>query len=175
MQLRTIASGLTAAAALIAFSGVSPQMASAASHRVPIDNSGIDGEVLTGACAFPVEFKLVTSREYEVKTSTGTDGTVTSRVTGSLVVTATNLSNGKSMTLNVSGPSTAVVAADGSLTISAEGRTLFDFTEQPAGGAVTNGMFLTRGLVSVSGDATTGVVTSFSSKTAPTDVCSELS
>jgi hypothetical protein len=72
-------------------------------------------------CGFKIRVTFPVGREY-IKLLKATDGSMISLVTGSARFTYTNLSTGKAITENVSGPGKITTHADGSVTITAKGR-----------------------------------------------------
>jgi len=73
-----------------------------------------------GFCGFKIRVTIPVNKEYSkiLKTS---NGSMTTLFSGSLKVTLTNLSTGKAITENVSGPGKGTTHPDGSLTIAAKG------------------------------------------------------
>jgi hypothetical protein len=125
-------------------------------------------------CGFKMHVTFPVHKEY-AKLLKASDGSMITLVTGSLKFTFTNLSNGKAITENVSGPGKIITHADGSATVTAKGR---------------NGEFLTSaqakrfGLppVSVTAGALTTTVTAAGRETSVTlkghvlvNVCAALS
>jgi hypothetical protein len=82
----------------------------------PIPNSGVlpNPNPLTAGrfCAFAVEVAVVTNKEVESTTSLP-DGSTVIRVKGNLVLSFQNLSTGKTIQRNVSGPTTTTISPDG--------------------------------------------------------------
>src|SRR5262249_59306628 len=71
-------------------------------------------------CGFKIGVTFAVAKEY-AKLLKASDGSVITLVTGSLRSTYTNLSTGKAITENVSGPGKLTTHADGSATITAKG------------------------------------------------------
>jgi len=71
-------------------------------------------------CGFKIRVTFAVAKEY-AKLLKASDGSVITLVTGSLRSTYTNLSTGKAITENVSGPGKLTTHADGSATITAKG------------------------------------------------------
>jgi hypothetical protein len=147
----------------------------AMNHRVLIDNSGDNAVLPAGVFCpgFDVQLTLVRSKEYAVKQTTASDGTVTERVTGSLVVSLENLSTGTKLTENVSGPSTATTSPDGSLTLNGQGTTLYLFGPHSQANTGQPGIVITHGNVTVTFNAQ-GAAASFSATGNETNVCAQL-
>jgi hypothetical protein len=83
-------------------------------HRFFFASGPVD--IPADVCGFPMHFDVVTNKEYASLTVTA-DGTSIIKVTGSFVVTFTNSTTGKSITLNASGPGTFTFPANSSLQI----------------------------------------------------------
>jgi hypothetical protein len=64
-------------------------------------------------CAFAVQVAIVTNKEVE-NTTTLPDGSTVIKVKGNLVLSFQNLSTGKTIERNVSGPTTTTISPDGS-------------------------------------------------------------
>jgi hypothetical protein len=77
---------------------------------------------LQGFCAFDVGVTFPANKQYS-KLLKASDGSTTELITGSLKSTDTNLSTGKAVTENVSGPGKVTIHADGSITLAARGHT----------------------------------------------------
>jgi hypothetical protein len=77
---------------------------------------------LQGFCAFKVRVTTPVNKEYS-KLLKASDGSTTELFTGSFKGTDTNLSTGKAVTLNVSGPGKVTTHADGSITAALKGHT----------------------------------------------------
>ena len=71
-------------------------------------------------CGFKVRVTPVADKEY-AKLLKASDGSMTTLVTGTLTVSYTNLSTGKAITENVSGPGKVISHPDGSITVTAKG------------------------------------------------------
>lgn len=71
-------------------------------------------------CGFEIGLSFPVDREYSKILKAG-DGTMIILTTGSLTVVATNLSNGKSVTSNISGPGKMTTLPDGSVIGSTKG------------------------------------------------------
>jgi hypothetical protein len=125
-------------------------------------------------CGFKIHVTFPVAKEY-AKLLKASDGSMITLVTGSLRFTFTNLSTGKAITENVSGPGKVITNADGSATVTAKGR---------------NGEFLTPAqakqfglpIVSVTAGALTTTVAADGTETSVTlnghvlvDVCAALS
>jgi hypothetical protein len=72
-------------------------------------------------CGFRIRVTFPVNREF-TKLFKASDGSMITLVSGSLRFTFTNLSTGKAVTENVSGPGKIISHADGSATIAAKGR-----------------------------------------------------
>jgi hypothetical protein len=90
--------------------------------RVPLT---APNATLSGYCqGFNVSVEFTRYNQYIIRQSTAPDGTTTLRIAGNAKATVTNLSTGKSVSYNVSGPGTLVIHPDGSFTIDAAGPNL---------------------------------------------------
>jgi hypothetical protein len=177
-KVRRISFHISAAAILGVTFAVSIAAVAAAdpvnNHRFPVDNSFLNMTGVTGVCSFPINTRVVTSRQYVVKTSTASDGTVTSRITGSLVLAITNAATGATMTVNIGGPGTVVAHPDGSVTSLSQGHF---FTVNHRGTPAADGgpgFLITTGNTIATYNAF-GNITSLSVRGATTNVCSLLS
>jgi hypothetical protein len=83
----------------------------AAPARVPVDNQSF---TLPAApfCGFAVNVTVLSDNEQQTTTQLA-DGTTVTRVTGTLVESYTNTDTNKTVTRNVSGPTTTTTSADG--------------------------------------------------------------
>jgi hypothetical protein len=73
-------------------------------------------------CGFKVRVTPIADKEY-AKLLKASDGSMTTLVTGTLKVSFTNLSTGKAITENVSGPGKVINHPDGSVTVRSKGHT----------------------------------------------------
>jgi hypothetical protein len=105
-------------------------------------------------CPFPVAVDGTFQNETATSLANGT-----LLITGASFERITNMTTGKSIVLNASGP-LKITFGDTSLTARAEGRTLFSFFAGDVGPAVP-GLVLTTGLVIITQDFATGRITSF--------------
>lgn len=69
--------------------------------------------VVSGSCTFDVDVKVIRNDEFTTSFFDASGNLVRQLTTGALVVSLTNLSNGHSVTVNISGPSTATFNGDG--------------------------------------------------------------
>jgi hypothetical protein len=121
MFSRTIRAAFAAVlTSLAALASAAP--AGAAGPRVPLT---APNATLTGYCkGFDVSVEFTIYNQYIIRQSTASDGTTTYQIAGTAKATVTNLSTGKSVSYNVSGPGTLVIYPDGSFTIDAAGPNL---------------------------------------------------
>ena len=145
--------------------------ANAAGHRAAAGNQPFD--LSADYCGFPVHFQPVKAKEYYVKDSVADDGTETLRVTGKLVATLTNRSNGRSITVKISGPGTFRFAPDGSESMDVQGRVLLWLTPSEQAIAGLPGLSVTDGHVAAFWSS--AGLEQFSLSGTATDVCAELS
>jgi hypothetical protein len=144
--------------------------AGAASKRVPVANPDFTSSAF---CSFPVSFHATVNNEYETVTPQP-DGSTLIKIEGSLFATLTNGHTGKSITVNIGGPGTITVNADGSSSSAFRGRSLFFFAAAPQATFGVPGMLLTSGLVNFTQDSS-GNFTSFAPNGNSTDECAALS
>jgi hypothetical protein len=126
-----------------------------------------------GVCNFPVYVAFPVNKEYGTTTMTA-DGSTVIKVTGSLVVTATNTTRGTTITLNVSGPGTNIFTPDGKLKFDSRGLTLFFVTNGPQFG-LPSGLVQTSGLLAGTLDLGSSAIISLTSRPhVLLDVCAAL-
>ena len=128
-----------------------------------------------GYCPFDVTYTTLVSNQYSTFT-TEPDGSTVVKTTGSLFMLYTNDSTGKSITVNLSGPGTAVVPASGTvITADSSGLAGFSFTNATAFGFPSN-LVVTTGLLEFAFDYSNQTIVSMTR--APhvlLDVCAALS
>ena len=142
-------------------------------HRVFLPSAPIDFP--SAFCGFPVHEEATVNKEYG-KVSTAPDGSTIIVLTGSLVATFTNTQTGKSIAVNVSGPGTQTVSADGA-TLTSDGRGLSGVfgTNLTLFGFPSN-IVVTSGPINWTLDLTTFTVTSVTGHPhVLVDVCAALS
>lgn len=125
------------------------------------------------ACTFPLRVSSSAGlvREHQFVDRSGADRSIT--VTTGIAYTNTNLSNGKSLTIDARGSVLRTTVKDGIATVTATGQTgiiLFP-TDVPAGPSTT----VYRGRLVFTIDLATGVFTIVSSTGTSLDVCAALS
>lgn len=157
--MKTLALLATAAIALIA-----PTLAFA---DQPIRQPApIPEGVLQGICAFPVGLHIVAQDQYAITFANGEQ-----LVTGLLFVQLTNLDNGSSIEINISGPAHITTTSDGSMTVLLLGRSAF-FDLGPDG---PSGLFVTSGPVELTYSQTGAVTGSVQfAPAANVDLCAAL-
>jgi hypothetical protein len=139
---------VAASAAVLASGAFADQPA-----RFPL---GAGSFTISGVCSFDVQATLIANNEFETDFSDGS-----SIITGRLVYQYTNVTNGKSLVLNISGP--GFISPDGQLV----GRG----TAEVSGFASPSGMFFIRGPIVF--DFANSSFTTTSAATA--DLCAALS
>ncbi len=124
-------------------------------------------------CGFKIRVTFPVNKEY-TKLFKASDGSMITLVSGSLRFTFTNLSTGKAVTENVSGPGKIITHTDGSATFASKGRNAEFFTPAQA-------KRFGLPMVSVTAGALTGTVTADGRETSVTlkghilvDVCAAL-
>jgi hypothetical protein len=131
-------------------------------------------DVPAAVCGFPIHVEIPVNREYGTF-STGADGSTIVKVTGSLVEALTNVTTGKTITVNASGPGTLTFPANSSLGIvDAQGRDIFFVTNGAAFGLPN--YWVTDGLLKFTIDFTTATIVEMPRKPhLAVDVCAALS
>jgi streptogramin lyase len=111
-------------------------------------------------CGFEIGLSFPVDREYS-KILKAADGSMIILTTGALTVSATNPSNGKTATSNLSGPAKVTTFPDGSVTVTEEGYAGFVFSPEEAQRFGMPTLGVTVGLQTTSFDAD-GNLTAFS-------------
>jgi hypothetical protein len=161
-KTRTLLAAAAAIAGVVAFAGpaqaVPPQ-------AVPFsfDLPGTNTEPLDGYCAFPVHIEGVSNQK------TNPHG----KATGFGSATVTNLTTGKTLKFNISGPGT-ITALDGGYTIDGTGHWLLYTTVENSQPAGVLQLAYTTGHVQVTVDKD-GQTTEYKLNGKSTDVCAALS
>jgi hypothetical protein len=125
-------------------------------------------------CGFQIAVSFPADKEY-FKVLKTADGSMTFLITGALTVSNTNLSTGKTITENISGPGTATFFPDGSVTTEELGRSVYALEPTDAQRFGVPPLGLTAGPLTTSVDAN-GNLTSFSVQGhVLVDVCAALS
>jgi hypothetical protein len=125
-------------------------------------------------CGFRIGVSFPVDKEY-FKVLKAADGSMTLLITGSLTLTNTNLSTGKTITANISGPGTATFFPDGSVTTEETGRAVYALEPADAQRFGVPPIGLTAGPLTTSVDVD-GNLTSFSLQGhVLVDVCAALS
>lgn len=154
----------------VLFVGVAPQPVFAASARTPASPPP-DGTI-SGACTFPVDLHTLSDREYETASAVD-DGSLLVRTSGSLVVSLTNTTISKVLTVNISGPSSALIAPDGAVSVTGRGPGIFVFTPAQQATWHVPPIAVVDGLTRFAVDATADL-TAFTAVGNITDMCAEL-
>ena len=149
--------------------GSAAALATDSYHRVPVGNTPFD--VGPQVCGFPIHVGIVSDKEYFTHQTTLADGTLIQQVNGKLVISLTNVSTGKTIVTNESGPGTFTSYPDGSFVFEGLGLS-FNFFG-PIGQANTGepGLVLTSGHVVVHFSASTGAADSFTLDGTQTNGC----
>jgi hypothetical protein len=125
-------------------------------------------------CGFPIGVSFPVDREY-IKLLKAADGSMTFLITGALRVTNTNLSTGKTITSNISGPGKITFFSDGSVTTAETGRAIYALEPADAQRFGVPPIGLTAGPLTTTVDAN-GNMTAFSLQGhVLVDVCAALS
>lgn len=135
MVARLVCLVAVASAALLAVPA-SLARAETAPTRQPVPDSFYNFTVPAGiGCTFAVEWTNVINDETMTTYPAAANGDVTQVLTGYVLEQFTNLSNGNSIVLNISGPGVFVFHSDGSITFTGLGPdpAIFAPTDIPAG------------------------------------------
>jgi len=125
-------------------------------------------------CGFKVRVTIPVNKEYS-KILKASDGSMITLTTGAVKLSYTNLSTGKAITANVSGPSKTAVDPDGSAVLAAKGHTGFFVTPAQSRQFGLPRVFVAAGPLTAS-FAADGSLTSVSLRGhVLTDVCAALS
>jgi hypothetical protein len=125
-------------------------------------------------CGFPVRDTPVVNKEY-AKVLKAADGSMIFLVTGFVEVSFTNLSTGKTIFENTSGPGKATLNADGSITLALKGHNAFLLTPADAARFGLPNLFVSAGALTIT-VAPDGSITSLSLQGhVLVDVCAALS
>jgi hypothetical protein len=112
-----------ASAAALALALTSPAMAARPTREyLPLPDT-IDLAAGEG-CAFPVRIDILVNREYGVTFGDASGNLTRQLVSGALIIGLTNVDNGQSITVDISGPAEFVVHADGSSTFTLRGNSM---------------------------------------------------
>ena len=98
-----------------------------------------------GPCPFVVHVEYPVNKEYLISFTDANGDLTRAIVQGDLVASYTNVENGRSVTLNVSGPGLFTFGADGSLRFSATGNSTFMFFPGQLGSGSPGSFFLNQG------------------------------
>jgi hypothetical protein len=180
MKPRTATTLLAAGGIVAASFGITPGWAWAANTR-PQPPAGFQPTTLSADyCGFEVRLESPRANEYVIR-ETVTDSGIVDKITGYLGVTATNLSSGKSLSYNISGPGTVTTRLDPAtgdylgFTIDSAGpNLLWTLPENSYQGVPT--LSYTTGRIHVEVDAN-GMTTAYdlAGGSRQTDVCAALS
>ncbi len=125
------------------------------------------------ACNFPLHIDPIVDKQFKKVYPPQPNGDFFQMVTGNFVAQLTNLGNGKSITMNFSGPQKILGHPNGTLDITLSGPTmviLFPFDVPP--GPDT---FAAKGRIEETFNVNTGVTTLVSETGTKTDLCAALS
>ena len=137
-------------------------------------NAGQPFTVPADFCGFQIGVTFPVDKEY-AKVLKAADGSMTILVTGSLTLTNTNLSTGKTITANISGPGKITFLPDGSVITEETGRAVYALAPTDARRFGVPPIGLTAGPLTTTVDAD-GNLTSFSLHGhVLVDVCAALS
>jgi hypothetical protein len=141
-------------------------------HRVFLPSSPFD--IDSNVCGFPVHVDIPIDRQYGTF-STAQDGSTILKITGSLVWTLTNETNGNTITLNVSGPGVITFPIDTTLAVvNAQGLNIIYITNGSDFG-VPN-LFYSSGLLQFTTDLSNDTITDMPTRPhVLLDVCTALS
>ena len=126
--------------------------------------------VLSGVCAFDVGLHFTKQHQHARVFS---NGVVAGE--GQLFAELTNLSNGHTLDVNVSGPGAFIPQADGNLLVRLQGHTLIFFFPGQLGPGTPGQLLLTQGLTTEMVGPNGPVPGSFTTTGSVTDACAALS
>jgi len=115
---------VAAGAALLVLSAAVPAVIAAAPSRDYLATPDYIDLGAGDACAFPVRIGFVANKEYGVTFADAQGNLLRQLIAGTLVVSLTNTLNGKSITVDISGPARVTAHADGSSTFVLRGNSL---------------------------------------------------
>ena len=156
--------------AMTAMGALSVAPAAAADPRIPLPPT--DVALDDQFCAFPVNIHFTDANQYIIHQTVAPDGTTTLDITGRARATVTNVSTGKQVSYNISGPGTIVIFPDGAFSIDAHGPNLL-WTRRDLSFPGVPAISYTTGHVRVQVDAS-GDTTDHSLSGRRTDVCQVL-
>jgi hypothetical protein len=161
--------------ALVAFAAVALVIASSATADKPIKEPGsaqtVTFEGATAVCAFPVQASYSAFDNFSITHLDKSGGVRWIGGAGRIVQQLTNLTNGKSVDINASGPGKITFNADGSATVDGGGPWLVGYF---AGDSPSLALLLYRGhiVLNVAADGTLTLVSYVGAP--PQDVCAML-
>ncbi len=119
-----------------------PALANNDPHRVFLPAGPLDFPA--GFCSFPVHSEVLVNKEYG-KFTTLPDGTTIIKLSGSFKVTMTNVTSGKTVPVNASGPGSIRLGTDGTTTVDGTGHWLITNLAADAAPFGLPGVMLTSG------------------------------
>lgn len=90
--------------------------------RIPVGNT--PGDIPADVCGFPIHISAVEDREYVVQRTENPDGSISTRVTGSLTNRLTNLNTGAFIDFDNGGPGTFTIYPDNHSTLDFQGNSM---------------------------------------------------
>jgi hypothetical protein len=102
-------------------------------------------------CGFEIQGTVLAGKEF-VKALKAADGSMVSLITGSLKASMTNPANGKTITVNLSGPFKQIDFPDGSVTILGKGHQFTTLTPADQARFGLPGFFVAAGSLTTVGD-----------------------
>jgi hypothetical protein len=182
-KARALLAAAAAIAGLVAFASPAqadpPNAVLGTSFPDPLPGTETDGE--NGFCPFPVHVDYL-SNQLVRKSTTNSDGSTSTRITGWATAAVTNLTTGKTLKFKTSGPGLVTVFPDGAFNLDLGGANLLwttlgnSFVTDPATGATVPQLAYSTGHVQVKVDEF-GDTYSYElngNGGAPTDVCALL-
>jgi len=118
------------------------------------------------ACAFPVRLDFLVNKEYGVTFNDADGDFVRQLIAGMLIVGLTNTTNGKSITVNISGPAQVIGHPDGTTTFILRGNSM---------PVVPGRLYTTTGTVVQELDENGDLLSTSSATGTETDLCPALS
>jgi hypothetical protein len=166
----SIRAGLAAALVAIPMGALAMAPANAQDPRIPLPPA--DAALNDQFCTFPVDVHFTDVNQYIIHQTTAPDGTTTLDITGRARATVTNVSTGKKVSYNISGPGTIVFYPDGAFSIDAHGPNLL-WTRRDLSFPGVPAISYTTGHVTLQVNAS-GLTSSYSLSGSQADVCKVL-
>ena len=157
---------VTVGAALLALSAAAPAASATRPSRDYLATPDHIEFAAGEACAFPVRVDFFVNKEYGVTFADADGNFVRQLIAGTLIISLTNMSNGRSITVDISGPGRTIAHEDGSTTFILRGNSL---------PVVPGRLYTTTGTVVQEFDANGNLLSTAPATGTETDRCPALS